>query len=62
MVVWSKTGNPGQSTMMQTKEAAVTFYVFGLLTGMIVAFASCSADRSAGYEQQPTQTSSAQVR
>lgn len=41
---------------MQTKETAVTFYVFGLLTGMIVAFASCSTDHQASYEQQATPT------
>lgn len=41
---------------MKTKETAVTFYVFGLLTGMIVAFASCSTDHPVSYEQQPTAT------
>lgn len=39
---------------MHTKETAVTFYVLGLLSGMIVAFASCSVDQPAGYDQQPT--------
>lgn len=41
---------------MKTKETAVIFYVFGLLTGMIVAFASCSADQSLshGDQQKPT--------
>lgn len=39
---------------MKTKETAVTFYVLGLLTGMIVAFASCSAERPISYEQQQT--------
>ena len=28
---------------MTKKDTAVTFYVIGLLTGLIVAFASCSA-------------------
>lgn len=41
---------------MQTKETAVTFYVLGLLTGMIVAFASCSADHPVSYDHEPTQT------
>lgn len=43
---------------MKTKETAVTFYVLGLLTGMIVAFSSCSTDQPVSYEQR--QTSGAQ--
>lgn len=43
---------------MRTKDTAVVFYVFGLLTGMIVAFASCSTGPSAGsYEQRPAPSS-----
>jgi hypothetical protein len=42
----------GKSTGMKTKEAAVTCYVLGLLTGMILAFASCSMDQPLNYEQQ----------
>lgn len=41
---------------MKTKETAVTFYVLGLLTGMILAFASCSADHPVSYEHAPTPT------
>jgi hypothetical protein len=37
---------------MKTKETAVTFYVLGLMTGMILAFASCSMDQPISYEQQ----------
>ena len=42
----------GKSTGMRTKETAVTCYVLGLLTGMILAFASCSMDQPLNYEQQ----------
>ena len=42
----------GKSTSMKTKETAVTCYVLGLLTGMILAFASCSMDQPLNYEQQ----------
>ena len=41
---------------MKTKETAVTCYVLGLLTGMILAFASCSMDQPISYEQQTTTT------
>jgi hypothetical protein len=44
--------NYGQSMGMKTKETAATFYVLGLLTGMILAFASCSMDQPISYEQQ----------
>ncbi len=36
---------------MKTKETAVTFYVLGLLTGMVLTFASCSMDQPISYEQ-----------
>ena len=43
---------------MTRKDTAVTFYVIGLLSGLIVAFASCSADTTnAPPPQQPTQQS-----
>jgi len=41
---------------MKTQETAVTCYVLGLLTGMILAFASCSMDQPISYEQQTTTT------
>lgn len=37
---------------MTTKDTAVTFYVLGLVSGMIVAFASCSADTPDYSRQQ----------
>lgn len=40
---------------MTVKDAAVTFYVLGLVSGMIVAFASCSADQPGAYQQHQTQ-------
>lgn len=40
---------------MTTKDTAVTFYVLGLVSGMIVAFASCSADTPDYSRQQQQQ-------
>lgn len=40
---------------MTKKDTAVTFYVIGLLSGLIVAFASCSAD-TPGTPPPPQQT------
>lgn len=37
------------------RDSAVLFFVLGLLAGMIVAFASCSAEGSDTY-RQPQQT------
>lgn len=43
---------------MTRKDTAVTFYVIGLLSGLIVAFASCSTDApGADPPPQPTQVS-----
>ena len=40
---------------MTMKDTAVTAYVLGLVTGMIVAFASCSAAPTSGYQPPPQQ-------
>ncbi|MGV0991699.1 MAG: hypothetical protein ACOYB7_05520 [Mycobacterium sp.] len=38
---------------MTVRDSAVLFFVLGLLTGMIVAFASCGATSSDNYRHQP---------
>ena len=40
---------------MEKKDTAVTFFLLGLVCGMIVAFASCSAVTPDQYNQQQTQ-------
>lgn len=42
---------------MTTHDTAVTFYVLGLVSGMIVAFASCSSDPPDYTKQQQQQHS-----
>lgn len=41
---------------MEKRETAVTFFLLGLVCGMIVAFASCSTDQPDKYNQQQTTT------
>lgn len=41
---------------MTVKDTAVTAYVLGLVTGMIVAFASCSTAPPDTYRQPTQQT------
>ena len=36
---------------MGKRDVAVTFYLMGLVSGMIVAFASCSTDDPAKYNK-----------
>lgn len=49
---------PNERARMNRKDTAVTFYVIGLLSGLIVAFASCSTDApGADPPPQPTQVS-----
>ncbi len=43
----------GSPQGMTAKDTAVMFYVLGLLTGIIVAFASCAADNSGGSSPAP---------
>ncbi len=45
------------AVQMTVKDSAVLFFVIGMLTGMIVAFASCSVDHSDGYPPARTQSS-----
>lgn len=41
---------------MTVKDSAVLFFIIGMLTGMIVAFGSCSVDHSDGYPPARSQT------
>jgi hypothetical protein len=55
-------GSPSSGYLqdMGKRDTAVTFYLLGLFSGMILAFASCTVDGPDRYDEQrtePTQTS-----